>query len=121
MMLVCLSLPNDDVETTLLACLSPEVWGLVFWCYRGVLSRMEATSQDRSTEQMVLYGVGSVYYGNRGQKVLSVEWFLSMQAKRIHICYTYLIFHVKYPSYCLYATHDLQSLTHSLKSISPAC
>ncbi|TKS90815.1 Semaphorin-3aa Semaphorin-1A [Collichthys lucidus] len=49
-----------------------QVWGLVFWCYRGVLSDMEATSQDcvEFHEQMVPYGVGSVYYGNRGQKVL---------------------------------------------------
>lgn len=31
---------------TLLAFLPPEVLGLVFWCYRGVLSHMEATSQD---------------------------------------------------------------------------
>lgn len=53
-------LPNDDVETKHFwpAYLS-EVWGLVCWCYR-----MEAPSQDcvlSSTEQMVLYGVGSVY------------------------------------------------------------
>lgn len=74
---------------------------VVFLSHKTVLS---------STEQMALNGVASVYYRKRGQKVLTVEWFVSMQAQHTHICLTNLIFHVKWcPSYCLYATRNRRS------------
>lgn len=58
-----------------------------------VLFHVEAALWDRalsSTQQMVLCGVESVYNGNRGQKVLLVEQFPSMQAKHSHICCTHV-------------------------------
>lgn len=105
----CLSLPNDDVETKHFwpACLPRcgDRFSGVTVVFSLIWTQHHETVLS-STEQMVLYGVGSVYYGNRGQKVLPVEWFLSMQAKHIHICYTHLIFHVKYPS--LHGSHSMQ-------------
>lgn len=88
-------LTNDDVETKhfwpvcLLRCGDWFSGVTVVFC---LIWRQHHKTVLSSMEQMVLYGVGSVYYGNRGQKVLSVEWFLSMQAAHINICYTHLIF-----------------------------
>lgn len=107
----CLRSPGDDVETKHFWPASLPRCGdwfsgvtAVFLSHKTVLS---------STEQMALYGVASVYYRKRGQKVLTVEWFVSMQAQHTHICFTNLIFHVKWcPSYCLYAHNRLcRSLT----------
>lgn len=102
----CLRSPGDDVETKHFWPASLPRCGdwfsgvtAVFLSHKTVLS---------STEQMALYGVASVYYRKRGQKVLTVEWFVSMQAQHTHICFTNLIFHVKWcPSYCLYAHNRL--------------
>lgn len=85
----CLSLLNDDVEIKhfwpayLPRCGDWFAGVTVVFCPTWMQQHKTALS---STEQMVLYGVGSVYCGNIGQKVLSVEWFLSMEAKHIHIC-----------------------------------
>lgn len=112
----CLSSPNDDVETKHFWPAFPtprcgETGFLVLpWCFVSHGCNVTKTVLS-STEQMALYGVGSVYYGKRGQKALSVEWFLSMQAKHIHICCAHLVFHVKYSSYSIYicTTHNLHS------------
>lgn len=103
------SLPSDDVETkTHLSCLSLDVWWLVFSFYCGLHHKIVLSS----TEQMVLYGGGSIYYENWGQKQLLVEWFPSMQAKNIHICYTHLILHIKVSKSFFYMTLKISTVLH---------